>query len=66
MTAADIYATRLVTVRDQIEALRAQVEAHARRAAANPDDWNLAGDLGHALDRLRDLVAFLSASAVIR
>jgi len=57
-TAANTYRQRRQTVDALLEELRGKLDAHAKRAEADPKNWGYAGDLGHVEEVLRDLAAF--------
>ncbi len=58
-TAADAYRQRRQAVEAMLNELRGKLDAHAQRAAADPQNWGYAGDLGHVEEVLRDLAAFM-------
>lgn len=58
-TAADAYRQRRQAVDALLDELRGKLDTHAQRAAADPQNWGYAGDLGHAEEVLRDLAAFM-------
>jgi len=58
-TAEETYRQRRETVDALLSELRGKLDAHAKRAAADPKNWGYAGDLGHVEEVLRDLAAFM-------
>lgn len=58
-TAAETYRQRRETVDALLGELRSKLDAHAKRAAAAPQNWGYPGDLGHVEEVLRDLAAFM-------
>lgn len=59
-TAAQTYAERRRDIDWLLETLRAELDEHAGEAADAPNNWSIAGDLGHVRNELIEIVAFMT------
>lgn len=59
-TAAEAYATARSDIARLLERLDAELARHEKRAAANPRDWGLQGDLLKVRADLLETTAFIS------
>ncbi len=57
-TAIGTYTGRYSDVLIELDRIKTQLSAHADRAKADPTNWGHAGDLGHVLELLREVVHF--------
>ena len=58
-TAAQAYKASAAQIRSQIAAIESRLMRHAVKAAAEPTNWNLQGDLSHVVHCLGEILAFL-------
>jgi len=58
-TAAESYAQRRGDIAVLLDCIQMELDDHARRAAASPQIWGLAGDLGRVRESLKDILVFL-------
>ncbi|MDP3652406.1 MAG: hypothetical protein Q8R67_12060 [Rhodoferax sp.] len=52
------YVARQVRAKALLASISVALDAHATKAACQPDNWAFAGDLGAAEDRLQELLEF--------
>jgi len=62
-TAADTYANRAEDIAAILAWLTDELEIHAERAKARPENWCFAEDLGHVRKNIKETLAFLSGSS---
>ena len=61
-TAAETHTRRAEDIAAMLAWLTDELEVHAERAKAKPEDWGFAGELGHAKQKTKEILAFLSGS----
>jgi len=61
-TAAETYTNRAQDIAAMLGWLTDEIEVHAERANAEPENWGFAGELGHVRQKVKEILAFLSAS----
>ena len=59
-TAVEAYQDHRRDIATMIDWLEMELDRHAERAAAEPANWSLAGDLGEVRRRVLETLAFLS------
>lgn len=59
-TAAETYAKHQADIARLIDVLQMELEAHAKKAKAEPTNWGLTGDLSNVRSGLVELVTFMS------
>lgn len=59
--AGEAYREKTSEVKQEAYALLRALGAHGRQAEAQPKDWRYSGDMGHVLELIRELNAFLGA-----
>ena len=59
-TAAEAYETNRHDIILLVDLLKAELDRHAERAAAEPRNWSFAGDLGSVRRRIIEVLASLS------
>lgn len=59
LTAAEDYHQRRASIEALLGELRGKLEDHGQRAAADPQNWGYSGDLGHIVEKLREINDFL-------
>lgn len=57
-TAHTQYQAHQARIQSLTQQLQAKLASHSTKAAARPQDWGYAGDLGHVEARLQELVEF--------
>jgi hypothetical protein len=62
-TAAETYTNRAQDIAAMLDWLTDELEVHAERAKAEPANWGFAGELGHVRQKVKEILAFLSASS---
>jgi len=58
-TAAERYADQRHDVAILMDCIQTELDAHARRAAAKPTDWDFVGDMGRIRAAMRDILQTL-------
>jgi hypothetical protein len=59
-TAAEAYESNQHDIILLVDLLKAELDRHAERAAAEPRNWGFAGDLGSVRRRIMEVLASLS------
>lgn len=59
VTAAENYHRHRESIAILLDELRQKLEDHGQRAAADPKNWGYPGDLGHIVEKLREINDFL-------
>ena len=59
-TAAETYANRAQDIAAMLGWLADELEVHAERSKAEPENWGFAGELGHARQKVMEILVFLS------
>ncbi len=59
-TVAEVYAAHKVDIASLLDLIGQEVDAHAAKAAENPGNWGLTGDLGHIRSELKAILSFLT------
>jgi len=63
-TAAESYESNRRDIILLVDLLKAELDRHAERAAAEPRNWGFAGDLGSVRRRIIEVLASLSGRSV--
>jgi hypothetical protein len=63
-TAAEAYESNRRDIILLVDLLKAELDRHAERAAAQPRSWAFAGDLGSVRRRIIEVLASLSGRSV--
>ena len=58
-TAAERYADQRGDIAVLMDCIQMEIDAHAERAAANPDDWGYVGDMGRIRESMREILQTL-------
>jgi hypothetical protein len=58
-TAAERYADQRGDIAVLMDCIQMELDAHAERAAAKPDDWGYVGDMGRIRESMRDVLQTL-------
>ena len=59
-TAAETYTRRAQDIAAMLGWLTGELEVHADRSKAKPENWGFAGELGHVRQKTKEILAFLS------
>jgi hypothetical protein len=62
-TAAEAYEANRHDIILLVDLLKAELEHHAKRAAAEPRNWGFAGDLGSVRRRIIEVLAALTGQS---
>ena len=58
-TAAERYTDQRGDIAVLMDCVQMEIDAHAERAAANPDDWGYVGDMGRIRESMREILQTL-------